>query len=142
MLRFALPLFAIALLASPALAQEGSYVGSGEGELTAEIKHIENDVYAVSLGTVVAMTEDGMPGCGGGIEGEAILDETGGNFFVENEDYDPKSDSPMLGEQYCEIALNFDEDGFLNIEEKSGCIAYHGASCGFTGQLINTSAIN
>lgn len=141
MFRIALPLLAVAFLATSAVAQEGNYIGSGEGDLSAKIKHMENDIFAVSLSTVVAM-EDDIPGCGGSIEGQAILDETGGNFFVENEDYDPESDSPMFGEQYCEITLSFDEDGFLNIEEKSGCIAYHGASCGFTGQLINENAAN
>ena len=142
MFRLALPLLALALLAAPAQAQEGSYFGSGEGgELTAKIKHIENDAYAVSLSTVVPMEND-FPGCGGGIDGEALLDATGGNFFVENEDYVPSSDSPMLGEQYCEIKLSFDEDGFLNIEEQKGCLAYHGAACGFTGQVMNENAVN
>jgi hypothetical protein len=142
MLRLALPLLAAVLLAAPALAQEGNYVGSGEGgELTAKIKHIENDVFALSLSTTVPM-EDNFPGCGGAIEGQAILDDTGGNFFVENEDYEPGSDSPMFGEQYCEIKLSFDEDGFLNIEEQQGCIFYHGAACEFTGQLLNENAVN
>jgi hypothetical protein len=141
MLRFALPLLAVALLASPGFAQEGTYFGSGEGELNAKIKHIDNDVYAISIDTTVAMEND-VPGCAGGIEGEAILDETGGNLFVENEDYEPGSDSPMLGEQYCEVKLSFDEDGFLNIEEQSGCLSYHGAACGFTGQLVNEDAVN
>lgn len=142
MFRLALPLLAIALLATPALAQEGTYFGSGEGgELTAKIKHLKDDAYAVSLTTVVPM-EDDLPGCGGGIDGEALLDATGGNFLVENEDYVPGSDSPMLGEQYCEIKLSFGEDGFLNIQEQKGCLAYHGAACEFTGQVMNENAVN
>ncbi|MET3896170.1 hypothetical protein ABIB57_000094 [Devosia sp. UYZn731] len=141
MLRFALPLLAVAIFANPACAQEGNYTGSGEGELSAKIKHIDNDVFAISLDTIVPMESD-MPGCAGSVEGEAILDETGGNLFVENEDYEPGSDSPMLGEQYCEVKLSFDEDGFLNIEEQTGCLTYHGAACGFTGQLLNENAVN
>ena len=141
MFRFALPLLAIALLASPAHAQQGTYTGSGEGELSAKIKLIQDDRYAISLETVVPMEND-MPGCAGGVEGEALLDQTGGNLFVENEDYEPGSDSPMFGEQYCEVKLNFDDEGFLNIEEQSGCLSYHGAACGFTGQLLNDKAVN
>lgn len=141
MLRTILPLLAVAFLAAPAHAQEGSYVGSGEGELSAKIKHVENDVFSVSLETIVPMDND-MGGCAGGVEGEAILDETGGTLFVENEDYEEGSDSPMLGEQYCEVTLSFDDDGFLNIEEQSGCLTYHGAACGFSGQLINQTAVN
>lgn len=142
----------LALLAAPAFAQDsagplgdrvGEYVGSGEGELSAKITHIENDIYAISIGTVVAMDEkDNIPGCGGGIDGEMIMTETGGNFFVENEDYEANSTSPLTSERYCEIGVTFDEDGFLNLEERSGCIAYHGAACGFTGQLLNVNAIN
>ena len=142
MFRLALPLLAIALFASSTQAQEGNYFGSGEGgELTAKIKHIENDAYAVSLSTVVPMEND-FPGCAGGIDGEALLDDTGGNLFVENENYEPGSDSPLLGEQYCEVKLSFDEDGFLNIEEQQGCLAYHGAACGFSGQVMNENAVN
>lgn len=139
MLRHILPLLAVAFLAAPVQAQEGSYIGSGEGELSAKIKHVGDDVFAISLETVVA-TENDMGGCAGGVEGEAILDETGGTLFVENEDYEEGSDSLMFGEQYCEVTLSFDEDGFLNIEEQSGCLFYHGAACGFSGQLINQTA--
>ena len=138
------------LLATPVLAQDdngpigdqvGTYLGSGEGELTAEITHIENDNYAISISTVVAMEND-MPGCGGGIDGEVFLSKKGGNFFVENEEYDPDAEpNPITGERYCEIRLSF-EDGFLNIEERDGCLSHHGASCGFTGQLVNENAIN
>lgn len=142
MFRFALPVLAVALFSIPTQAQEGNYFGSGEGgELSAKIKRIENDAYAVSLSTVVPMEND-YPGCSGGVDGEALLDTTGGNLFVENEDYVPGPDSPMLGEQYCEIKLSFDEDGFLNIEEQQGCLAYHGAACEFTGQLMNQDAVN
>lgn len=137
----------LAVFAGPALAQDdgplgdkaGQYVGYGEGELAAEITHLQDDVYAISISTTVPMEND-IPGCGGGIEGEMIMTETGGNFFVENEDYEQGSTSPMTRERYCEIGVTFDEDGFLNLEERNGCISYHGASCGFSGQLVNVNA--
>ena len=144
---FATTLLATAIHAQEAAAftpeeQEGTYFGSGEGgELTAKLTHKQDDIFAVSIETVVPMEND-MPGCGGGIDGEMILGPTGGNLFVENEDYEAGSDSPMFGEQYCEVELSFDEDGFLNIQEKSGCLSYHGAACEFTGQLLNDRAVN
>ncbi|HWU19600.1 MAG TPA: hypothetical protein VN155_18120 [Devosia sp.] len=150
MIRLTVLAATLALIASPAFAQNdagplgdkvGEFVGSGEGELSAEITHLQNDVYAISITTTVPMEND-IPGCGGGIDGEMIMTETGGNFFVENEDYEQGSTSPLTNERYCEIGVNFDEDGFLNLEERGGCIAYHGASCGFTGQLISVNAIN
>ena len=144
MIRFALAPVLVALCTSTTLAQEplireGAYYGSGEGELTVNLTHIENDIYAISIETGVPMEND-IPGCGGGIEGEMLLSAEGGNFFVENEDYDPQSTSPMFSERVCEIGLTFDEDGFLQIEERAGCIAYHGAACGFTGTLVHESA--
>ncbi len=138
--------FAIAAMSGPAAAQdgaqpvrEGKYYGSGEGELTVDLRHIESDIYAISIETVVPI-ENEMTGCGGGIEGEVILSSTGGNFFVENEDYVPGSDNPMLAEQYCKVELRFDDEGFLILTEEEGCLAYHGASCGFSGTLVHEGA--
>lgn len=119
--------------------REGTYFGSGEGDLTVNLRHIENDVYAIGIETIVPIEND-MPGCAGGIEGEMILSATGGNFFVENEDYVSGSDNRLMNERYCEVELVFDADGFLVINEKDGCLAYHGAACGFSGTLVHESA--
>lgn len=119
--------------------REGTYYGSGEGDLTVQLKHVENDVFAVDIETIVPISDE-FTGCAGGIEGEMILSSTGGNFFVENEDYVAGSDNRLMNERYCEIELVFDADGFLVITEKDGCLAYHGASCGFTGTLVHESA--
>jgi hypothetical protein len=134
----------LTLPAFPAIAQdfdaiEGLYTGQGEGDLTVDISHIENDRYAISFETGVPMVDD-MPGCGGGVEGEVLLDKNGGNFFAENEFYDPKGDTPSSQARYCEIGLTFDGAGKLVIEERDGCISYHGAACGFTGELMHDAA--
>ena len=118
---------------------EGIYTGSGEGDLTLELTHIEDDRYAVSINTVVPIQEEFM-GCAGGISGEVLLSKKGGNFFVENESYDPKSDSPMFSQQYCEIGISFDGQGGATLEERGGCIEHHGASCGFSGTLVHDAA--
>ncbi|WP_439618891.1 hypothetical protein [Shinella sp.] len=135
----------VALAALPAFAQdvnplEGLWSGKGEGDLTVDLKHVQDDIYKISIETVVPMQEDGLPGCGGGIEGEVKLDRAGGNFFVENEAYDPNAEQSGVNARYCEIGLVFSKDGKLLIEERSGCLSYHGAACGFTGELVHDAA--
>ena len=130
----------------PAMAQDvnetqGRYIGSGEGDLTLDLTHIEEDRYAISIETVVPMEND-MPGCAGGVDGEVLLSKKGGNLFIENEMYEPGSDSPMSSEQYCEIGITFDGAGGVTLEERNGCLEYHGASCGFSGNLIHEGAAN
>jgi hypothetical protein len=129
-----------ALGVTPALSQEheGLWSGSGEGDITLDLTHIENDVYGISINTVVPISDVG--GCAGGVDGEVILDSTGGNFFVENEGYDPQEEESGLNRRYCEISLKFNEDGTLTTEEQSGCLYYHGAACGFSGTLTHDAA--
>lgn len=129
------------LTALPALAQEheGMWIGSGEGDLSVDLSHIQEDQYGISISTTVPISDD-FTGCGGGIDGEVLLDSKGGNFFVENEDYDASLGENPMNMRYCEISLKFDEKGMLIIEEKDGCLAYHGASCGFTGTLEHEAA--
>lgn len=135
---------ALNIVVLPAYAQDpagvqGFWSGRGEGDLTVDLKHLQDDIYKISIGTTVAMEGD-PPGCGGGIDGEVKLSKEGGNFFVENESYDPNSTHPGLKERYCEIGLTFIEGRKLRLEERSGCIGYHGAACGFSGELVHDDA--
>lgn len=144
MIRIAL-VAAVMALPLPALAQdaairEGEYVGSGEGDLSATITHIQDDIYAVSLETVVPISDAGA-GCAGGIDGEMILSKKGGNFFVENADYDADLGPSPVNARMCEIGMSF-VDGILVIEERDGCMPYHGAACSFTGELLHETAVN
>lgn len=144
MLRTALLAAALVLAAGPVLAQdfnplEGLYEGEGEGQLSVDLTHIEADRYAISITTLAPMQND-LPGCGGGIAGEVLLSEAGGNFFVENEDYDGKADNSPINQRYCEIGLSFDGNGNLELEERNGCLYYHGAACGFSGTLTHEAA--
>lgn len=135
----------VGLSALPALAEgdfnplEGLYQGAGEGELEVEITHIEADRYGIEFTTTVPMEND-IPGCGGGVGGEVLLSEGGGNFFVENEGYIGTEPESPLNMRYCEIRLKFDGNGKLEIEEQDGCMYYHGAACGFTGTLEHEAA--
>lgn len=146
MLRTSIAALAISfsMLAQPVLAQpvngiEGLYTGLGEGELTVDISHIEADRYDVSINTLVPMVDD-MPGCAGDISGEVTLTEQGGLLQAANEFYDPNGDTPSAKARFCEVALTFDGEGNLVIEERDGCISYHGAACGFTGELTHDAA--
>ncbi|UPA27882.1 hypothetical protein [Shinella oryzae] len=144
MFKFFLIAASLSLVAVSAFAQdpagvEGLWSGQGEGDLTVDLTHVQDDIYKISIGTTVPMDGD-VPGCGGGIAGEVKLDKTGGNFFVENESYDPDSTSPGLSERYCEIGLTFTEGRKLVLEERNGCIGYHGAACGFSGELVHDDA--
>lgn len=145
MLRAAFVATALALVAMPAFAEgdynpiEGIYQGSGEGDLEVNLTHIEADRYSIAISTTVPM-ENNIPGCGGGIDGEVLLDEGGGNFFVENEGYIGTEPESLYNQRYCEISLKLDGNGELVIEEQSGCGYYHGASCGFTGTLTHDAA--
>lgn len=132
--RLMLYLCATALLAVSAQAQEGKYVGSGEGgELAATIKSIDGDRYAITL-------EVGTDGCGGSVSGEASQTESGFELSAPNETYEAGSDNPIMAEEFCKVDLSFDADGMLTIQEQRGCLSYHGAACEFTGQLVNQSA--
>jgi hypothetical protein len=131
----------VLLMSVPATAQElqGLYSGEGEGQLEVDLTHIEDDRYAISISTVVPISDQGG-GCAGAIDGEVLLSKKGGNLFVENEDFDP--DQPVGGYnvRMCEIGLKFSKDGTLELEEREGCIYYHGAACGFTGTLVHDAA--
>ena len=144
MLRAAIIVLALCSTTGFAVAQdvneiEGLYTGQGEGDLTVDLTHIEDDRYAISFNTLVPMDQD-RPGCAGGVDGEVLLSKKGGNFFAENEMYDPEGDLPIDLARYCEISLVFDGKGNLVIEEKDGCVGYHGAACGFSGELSHDAA--
>lgn len=146
MLRISTAALAIsfALVALPASAQdvsglEGLYTGQGEGELTVDISQIEGDRYDVSINTLVPMVDD-MPGCAGDISGEVTITEQAGLLQAANEFYDPNGDTPSAKAKFCEVALTFDGEGKLVIEERDGCISYHGAACGFSGELMHDAA--
>ncbi len=138
MLRLLAAAMAFAALGSAAQAQEGSYFGSGEGDLTAVITQLQDEIYAVDLTTT---SPDGA-GCAGAIGGGVNMSQMGGKLVVPNEDYDPADpDNPMFGQQYCEISLSF-KDGQLVTEEGDGCLSYHGAACGFSGELTLETGAN
>ncbi|MBJ3784214.1 hypothetical protein [Devosia sediminis] len=141
MSRRILALAAFAVLAAPAMAQdhEGLWSGQGEGDITLDLTHIEGDTYSAALETVVPISDQGG-GCAGGVEGELDLTSDGGILSVENEEYDSAAEPSPVNAKVCEIALTFNADGTLTVEEKEGCLPYHGAACGFSGTLSHDAA--
>ena len=127
-------------LAEGEFGYEGHY-SSGEGQsLTADLTPMaEKGRYAVSLSTTVAMVGD-QPGCGGGIDGEAMFDGTTAMLSVENEGFDPQEAESPQNMRYCEVKMSVPEEYTLQIEELGGCSYYHGASCSFSGTLMHDAA--
>lgn len=132
---------AFAILAAPAGAQEhaGLWSGQGEGDITLDLTHIDGNTYGAALETVVPISDHGG-GCAGGVEGELALTSEGGILTVENEDYDSAAEPSPVNAKVCEIGLTFNADGTLTVEEKEGCMPYHGAACGFSGTLVHDAA--
>ncbi|MBR0641627.1 hypothetical protein [Plastoroseomonas hellenica] len=117
----------------PALAQQGGYageyIGQGEGELTARLRRLAGDRYQVDLTT----TDAGR--CAGGVGGEAVLSSDGrGVLRTENQAYDPNARTAWLRERYCTVSIGIDGRR-MRIAEGDGCLGFHGAACGFTGEL-------
>ncbi|WP_240233398.1 hypothetical protein [Devosia lacusdianchii] len=128
LLRPALALLVLATFACPTLAQEGEYSDGKDGELSAKISHIKDDLYAVAIDTFVL--EGDVAGCIAFIEGETNLDATGGTLVVED------------GGEHREISLSFDAAGALTITEQGGCFAFTGGQCSFDGQVMKVVAAN
>lgn len=118
----------------PALAQQGGYAGEyfgqGEGELTARLRRLAGDRYQVDLTT----TDAGR--CAGGVGGETVLSSDGrGVLRTENQEYDPNATTPWLRERHCTVTITIDGRRRMRIAEGDGCLGFHGAACGFTGDL-------
>lgn len=140
MLRSVLPLLLASLLVTSAHAEPpegwdvgGTYFGSGEGEISATFDRKEGDTFDVELTTTSG-------DCSGTLTGEMDFTLDGGVLKVANENYEKGSDTYYGSEEFCEVTMTFDEDGFLNLEESSGCVSFHGAACSFDGQVMNQSA--
>ncbi|ALT77974.1 hypothetical protein [Paucibacter sp. KCTC 42545] len=95
----------------------GSYTGKGEGEVELKIKQGQIvDQYRVSMSTA---TE----GCAGSAEGVGV--RVGHILNITARD----------GEDICKVKAEFTTNGAVILEEVDGCSFFHGAACGFSGQL-------
>ena len=140
MLRRAFPLLLASLLVTSAHAEPpegwdiaGEYLGSGEGEISGSFERIDGDRFDVELTTISGT-------CSGTLAGEMDFTLEGGTLKVANPNYEAGSTTYYGSEEFCEVTMTFDEDGFLNLEESSGCLAFHGAACSFDGQIVSMAA--
>ena len=139
MLRRALSLLVASLLVTAAHAEPpegwdiaGTYHGSGEGEITGVFERIEGDRFDVELTTISGA-------CSGTLKGEMEFTLEGGTLKVANPNYQAGAD--LYGnEEFCEVTMVFDEDGFLNLDESRGCLNFHGAACSFDSQIVSMNA--
>lgn len=103
----------------------GEWAGSGEGSLSATIRHgtAKPDYLVIELTT-------GVPGCSGAVtlygkpKGATVLGES----------YDPNDPSAPV----CRVELSLDGKGTLKTEVAGPCTTYHGTSCGFDGSLTRS----
>ncbi len=102
----------------------GTYVGEGDGTVTAEIGvPASNGTYQASISTQASAAGGG--GCAGSASGTGHVD--GSVLRITATDSN-------LGAT-CAISLTPDGKGGLHSEEGAGCSAFHGATCGFTAGL-------
>ena len=128
------------MMAFPALAQDfdpfqGQFA-SENGGVTADVVGKGDGQYSVSLSTLVPIT-DAATGCAGGIDGEVEVAGGVGLLKVENESYNENAALSGATAPFCEISLQFSEDGVLVVKEQGGCSSFHGASCSFSGTLFH-----
>jgi len=119
-------LFAIVAAPAPAADIEdyvGKWEGVGEGSIGADIRRGR----AKPEWLVIAL-DVGAPGCGGSVQ---VFGQVGGDGRVRAESNETDD---AIGE-ICHIELELVGRRALRIDEGSGCIWAHGASCGFSGNL-------
>ncbi|SFV38532.1 hypothetical protein SAMN05216456_3483 [Devosia crocina] len=131
------------LVTSLAAAQDfDPYSGryeSDDGQLIADVAPVSEGAYAVSITTTVKMTEE-FNGCGGGVDGQVEIVDGSGLMQVQDQFSDSDPINSEGSAPYCQVDLQFGEDGTLLIEEIGGCLSFHGASCSFSGTLTHEGA--
>lgn len=101
----------------------GNWSGVGEGYVSADIRQgRQNPTY------FVAVVGTALQGCGGSV---TVYGKLGPNPVVA-ESYMP--DEPSA--EVCRIEFEVVGRQALRMTEKSGCVLFHGASCGFSGNLL------
>ncbi|WP_349970006.1 hypothetical protein [Pseudomonas caspiana] len=119
------------------LVREGTYFGSGDGgDVTVKLKAVGGGDYDASISTMVE------GGCSGGVDGRMTFHGDTGVLSVPNPDYDLVTNSPLARHKACKVILTFNDEGFLQVDEKEGCLTFHGNACTFTGELVHESAVN
>lgn len=118
---------------------EGLYESERGQQLSANITHLKGNRYSAALSTTVAMT-DKLNGCGGSLKGELTIDDHRGTLAIPSQDFDKRKAISTQNQQFCKVKFKFYDQYKLDVEEVSGCSAYHGASCSFDGTLIHDAS--
>jgi hypothetical protein len=99
---------------------EGLYQGTGEGALSMTLINLEGDTFAALVTTAVADRCAGRLSGIGKLEGEAMVVEN-----VESRD-----------DAVCRLTISFANNGKrAKIASAGQCTFFHGAACGFRGNL-------
>jgi hypothetical protein len=119
-LAFAMPVAVLAQV--PPYAAEGDFSGRGDGgDMSLRTITADSD-----KGTVVAHVDVGAQGCAGDFVGIGQLKGNALRLSPFVKDSDNAS---------CVVTVSFDKTGKKAKVSEDGCTSFHGASCGFDGQV-------
>lgn len=134
----------LANTATPIHAQDhdgrsGRYESEAGQNLSVLLEPLAEDRYAISISTTVPMKGE-LPGCGGSITGEVLIEDDGARLQVPNEgfiDSEPVSEANL---EFCRVDLRFVDGHTIRMQEMSGCGYFHGAGCSFTGDVVHEAS--
>lgn len=137
---------AVALVtsASPTFSENydprsGHYQSESKQNLSVLLEHLSDKRYSINITTTVPMVGQ-MPGCGGGISGELVIETDEATLQIPNEGFIPNEPISQTNLEYCRIDLRFLDNYTIRMEEVSGCGYYHGASCSFSGDVVHEAS--
>ena len=136
----------VLLSAAPLHAEDydprsGMYQSDSGQNLSVLLTPLSEARYAIDITTTVPMTGD-LPGCGGGISGELVIEAEAETATLEvpNEGFVASEPVSQTNQEFCRINLQFLDAYTLRMEEVSGCTYYHGAACSFSGDVVHDAS--
>ncbi len=135
---------ALVIPATPILSENydprtGHYHSESGQNLSVLLGHLSDRRYSINITTTVPM-KDMLPGCGGGISGELVIETQEVTLQLPNEGFIPNEPISQTNLEYCQINLRFLDEYTIQIDEVSGCGYYHGASCSFSGDVVHEAS--
>lgn len=119
--------------------RSGNYEAEVGQNLSVLLEPLSGKRYAISIATTVPMDGE-LPGCGGSIKGELIIEADEATLQVPNEGFLVNEPVSRTNLEFCRIDLRFLNGHIIRIEEVSGCSYYHGAGCSFSGDVFHEAS--
>lgn len=119
--------------------RSGHYQSESGQNLSVLLEPLSSRRYAISIATTVPM-EGNLPGCGGSIMGELVIEADEATLQVPNEGFLVSEPVSQTNLEFCRIDLRFLDSHTIRVEEVSGCSYYHGAGCSFSGDVVHEAS--